>query len=548
MYTYHERFLDPSDAGNIRGITPMDIDCNFGQTTLGDKEETDNITLDSFNYQYHYDARPLVTTLQERQQRPRVPIDPQKLFGVTSNAKFLVQPIEVPNFTFTPGMLYTKERRVKEGRASINWERFASFIADFVSTSEICTEADTVILVVDSRPFTSQKQSWAQSCARRLVQRSKLMIKERTMVAYLHVGPDSGLQQVNPCYLTPIVLAALRAIPHLDHVHLVGSDLDIYQNGVVDVEQQVNLVLPLIRERLQIKQEIKAEIAMFWFSEVRLQNNAGRLVCPAPDKQHNRDLGVIDGARVLHEIRNTRRALWETRLSQEEVLAMYRTQVSEDAAYSLNGTRISATRTCAKLPLREMTPRTPAQVLSMFSLMCETTNELCYPPTESWTYQDMKTPCFDWMHPELRNKLTTSMVSWGMIPCEQAFLELLHDLTMPACKACCLSGPGLFMDLAPPPEDLVDFVGADTLHGYGWNDQAVDTKTFLSQYGISRTFFTLPQIIFGSADKYPSIMKPEAQISTGLNSRPSKGTFTGGRSLCGSAGPDRIRIPHFSSE
>ena len=263
MWAAHAKFFDHAEIGNTRGIIPMDIEYNFGQTVSGDKEVTDNITLDPSNYQNYCDARHVATTLQERQQRPNGPIDPQKLFGVTSDEKFLVQPIEVPNFTFTPGMAYTKERRVKEGRASIHWELFASFIADFVNESGICTEADTVILVVDSRPFTSQKQPWAQSCARRLVQRSKLMIQERTMVAYLHAGPDSGLQQVNPCYLTPIVLAALRALPHLDHVHLVGSDLDIYQNGVVDVEQQVNLVLPLIRERLQIKQEIKAKIAMF---------------------------------------------------------------------------------------------------------------------------------------------------------------------------------------------------------------------------------------------------------------------------------------------
>ena len=361
-------------------------------------EPTDNITMPDTGLRQHF-LHNVASSFDDHATHPEYTINAQQLYGIRTDKAFLCPTLTVPEPTISTGLPYLKNRDGVKSKAKIDRKKFNQFIADFVAQAEVQDKADTVILLVDNRPFDTlvKKYPWAKHCATRMVQRSKLMIKERTMVAFCHIGESSGLGRVNPCFLTPIVLAALRALPHLDHVNLVGSDLDIYQNGVMDVEQQVNFMMPVLKRYLRVLEEVEPTIGMFWFSEVRLQNNAGRLVCPAVSSELQADLPPLNADMVGKAIDAARKGLWETRMSLRELLAKLKQQVETEAAYTLMGTRIAMMRGLGKTPLREVAPETPAQLLALLAIMCETFAFLCFPWIGVWSHYSMKTPDLDWM-------------------------------------------------------------------------------------------------------------------------------------------------------
>ena len=529
-----ETFTDSEDEPMLEGVP-------FGRDAEGIPEYTDNVLVPDDQLRQFFNFN-VAQSHEERAANPSYAIKAQQLFGIHTDKTFLIPPITVPHPSVTPGVPYVKMREGIKTKAKIDRPKFNQFIADFVHEAELQEKADTVILIIDNRPFETiaKKNPWAAHCATRMIQRTKLQVKERTMVAFCHVGAQSGLSRVNPCFLTPIVLAALRALPHLDHVNLVGSDLDIFQNGVVDVQQQVEFMMPILKRHLRVLEGAETKIGLFWFSETRLQNNSGRLVCPAVSSDLQMNLQPLTAEVVGQSIDGARKGLWETRCSLEQLLGKLKTQVDVESAYTLMGTRMAMMRGLGKTPIREVAPETPAQVCALLAILCEVYTTLNFPPTGEWTPYSMKTPFLGWMTLGAQRRVTTNMISWGMTPGEQPLLEIVSDLSLPGCKAFCAPGPGLYMDLAPHPRDIVKVVGADAFHAYGTDHTRVDTKTYLTQYALDRSFFTLSQIFFGTNNMKPCVCANTWQISTGLSVR-------GFPEVCLSSPSQEVRIKEPSS-
>ena len=160
------------------------------------------------------------------------------------------------------------------------------------------------------------------------------------MVVFCHAGDHSGLSKLHPCYLVPIILAGLRAQPQLDHLNLIGTDLDIYTNAAVDVQEHMRFLMP-VKATLHNSQEENIQVGMYWFSEVRLRANAGRLVCPAVRSSAVPNPATITKDSVQDNIGFASKQVWEGRLTLQELNELFQQKTSKEATPAHGHTYLS---------------------------------------------------------------------------------------------------------------------------------------------------------------------------------------------------------------
>ena len=492
----------------------------YGTTSLGAKEDTDRLDCNQESTLRIVPAK----TLEEAEQDQSRPMDAQAIFGNRAGLQFLGFSKWYHSSTYTPGRPYDMVRPSSfwsPAKAGIDRKLFAAFISDFIRGTNMATDADTVVIVADNRPLSQllKDEPFLKPCAERMLLRSRIVIKERTKITYLHVHDQSGIDKLHPCYYTPIIIAALRAQEGLSHIHFVGSDLDIFLNGAVDVQQHLEFLLPVVRERYRTGEESKVGIGMYWFSEVRLKHNAGRLIAPATSNEKRDKAGHIDDftAEVVGRAMDAARAqAWGDRFSLQELQDLLTQQVDKSVVPAILATRISFSRALGKSPVRDAAPSTPAALWSLFAALCEGVSALCFPFLGGWDFQSMRVVDLSFLEPGLRDKATSQMFGWGKAPYEQALLEIMAQVSMPACKAMVAPGPALFMDLARPVEESARVVPAETSHAYGSNEQGQNTKAFLQTYDVNKPFDKFSDILFGTEDRLPAMFREDGQITCGL--------------------------------